>query len=358
MEQKQANQAEIKEGFSFLDKETYEALPLTRWLDKSGHPIPRHPELPVEKAAELKILSKKDPVPLDLLLRSNLVQQELSRMNINSISLLDKTVQVTPQVMRMLGGLLEREVTRDDAEWAAAMASLTISEKVKIMPSRRQHKENERDCRTIVQQLVSSIPHEVLTSTSYGRKEQGNDTQKKTVTFEDQEKEGEKVERNLVQDCLSGETDGEKNRRFQDQHPGQGSLSGESDVDAKVSDEKQDLENRFLSGEFRWMRRRHRTDLEEGTCSIADSSMDHNSWNSGIDTYSDKNSSPGSELSELAIHALLVETRARNQDREVYQKPDSDRYLKPGGRVFDNSADDLETKAVSKRSISLLPQKR
>ena len=35
--------------------------------------------------------------------------------------------------MRMLGGLLEREVTRDDPEWTAAVASLTISEKVKIM---------------------------------------------------------------------------------------------------------------------------------------------------------------------------------------------------------------------------------
>ena len=69
LEQKQANQAQIKEGFSILDKETYEALPLTRWLDKSGHPIPEHPELPVEKAAEIEFLSKKDPVPLDLLLR-------------------------------------------------------------------------------------------------------------------------------------------------------------------------------------------------------------------------------------------------------------------------------------------------
>ena len=48
LEQKQANQAEIKEGFSFLDKETYEAFPLTRWLDKSGHPIPGHLELPVD----------------------------------------------------------------------------------------------------------------------------------------------------------------------------------------------------------------------------------------------------------------------------------------------------------------------
>ena len=52
-----------------------------------------------------------------------------------------------------------------------------------------------------------------------------------------------------------------------------------------------------------------------------------------------------------------METRARNLDREVYQDPDNDRYLIPGERDFDNAADDLETIAVSKRSISLLPQK-
>ena len=44
LEQKQANQEEIKEVFSFLDKETYETLLLTRWLDRSGHAIPGHPE--------------------------------------------------------------------------------------------------------------------------------------------------------------------------------------------------------------------------------------------------------------------------------------------------------------------------
>ena len=105
------------------------------------------------------------------------------------------------------------------------------------------------------------------------------------------------------------------------------------------------------------MRRTHRTDPEEGTCSNADSSMDGNSRNSGIDIYSDKNSSSGSDMSELAIHTLLVETRARDLDREVYQDPGSDRYFIPGERVFDNAADDLETIPVSKRSISLLPQK-
>ena len=258
--------------------------------------------------------------------------------------------------MWMMGGLLERKVTRDDPEWAAAVASLTVCEKVKIMPSRRQHKENERDCRIIVQQLVSSIPHEVLTSTSYGRKEQGSITRRETVTFVDQDKEGEKVERNLVQDCLSGETNGER-QRVQDQHPGQGSLSGESDVDEEVPDGKQDLENKVLSGEFRWMRKKHRTDPGDIADSVADPSTDDNSRNSGIDTHSDRNSSSGSEVSELAIHTLLVETQARDLDREVYQDPDSDRYLIPGERVFDNAADDLETIALSKRSMSLLPQK-
>ena len=148
---------------------------------------------------------------------------------------------------------------------------------------------------------------------------------------------------------MSGETNSEKSRRVQDQHPVQESLSGESDVDEKVPDEKQDLENKILSGDFRWMRRTHRTDPEEGTCSIADSSIDNSSRNSGIDSYSDRNLSSGSDMSDLAIQTLLAETRSRDLDREI--------YLIPGERVFDNAADDLETIAVSKRSISLLPQK-
>ena len=50
-----------------------------------------------------------------------------------------------------------------------------------------------------------------------------------------------------------------------------------------------------------------------------------------------------------------METRARDLDRELHQDPDSDRYLLRSKTVFDNAADDLET--VSKRSMSLLPQK-
>ena len=85
--------------------------------------------------------------------------------------------------------------------------------------------------------------------------------------------------------------------------------------------------------------------------------VDNTSGKSEVDTYSEGNSITGSEMSELVIHALLVETRARKLDREVYQEPDSDRYLVPSGKVFDNAADDLEMITVSKGSMSLLPQK-
>ena len=90
----------------------------------------------------------------------------------------------------------------------------------------------------------------------------------------DQDKEGEKVEQNLLQDCLSGETNDGIDRQVQDRHPGQESLSREFEIDEKVPD---DLGNKVLSGEFRWMRRRHRHDLQERADSITTSATDGNS---------------------------------------------------------------------------------
>ena len=137
------------------------------------------------------------------------------------------------------------------------------------------------------------------------------------------------------------ETDVDGNRRVDQQDPGKESLSGESGVAEDVQGEKKDLEDKIKSGEFRWMSRAHKTDPEEENCSVTGSSVDDVSRNSGNDTYSDRNSSTGSELSEIAIHVLLKETRARDLDREVYQDPDSDRYLVLSKTVFDNAADDL-----------------
>ena len=167
LEEKQANQLKIKDGFSFLDKETYDKLPLTRWSDKSGHPIPGHPDLPVETATEIKVLARGEPVPLDLLVRSNLVQQELTRLGINSIALLNRTVNVAPDVMGKLRDLLDREVNRHDREWMETMQRLTVTEKTEKRPVSIRSRGVERDCRSIVNQLVSSMPKEVLLRTSF-----------------------------------------------------------------------------------------------------------------------------------------------------------------------------------------------
>ena len=78
--------------------ETFAVIAFNRWLDMSGHPIPRHPELQVEAAVEIRMLARGNPVPLHFLVRSNLVQQELNRLGINSKSLINRTVNVTPDV--------------------------------------------------------------------------------------------------------------------------------------------------------------------------------------------------------------------------------------------------------------------
>ena len=64
----------------------------------------------------------------------------------------------------------------------------------------------------------------------------------------DQEKKGIKVERNLVQDCLSGETNNEKSQRVQEQHPGKGKFVGQSEIVEEIPDEKQDLGTKFCPG--------------------------------------------------------------------------------------------------------------
>ena len=167
LKKKQANQAEIKDVFSFLDEDTCDKLPLTRWLDKSGHPIPGEPEFPAERAAEIKVLAMDDPVPLELLVRCNLVQQEHTRLGINSIALLHKTMSVAPDVMRKLRDLLDREVERQEHEWMETMHGLIITERTEKIPVAIRSRDVERDCRSIVSQLLNSIPKDVLLRFTY-----------------------------------------------------------------------------------------------------------------------------------------------------------------------------------------------
>ena len=251
LEENQANQSEIKDGFSYLGKETYDKLPLTRWLDKSGHPIPGHPGLPVETAAQIKVLARGEPIPLDLLVRSNLVQQELTRLGINSIALLNRTVNVAPDVMGKLRDLLNREVDRHDSDWMETMQRLTATERTKKRPVFIRSRGVERDCRSIVNQLVSSMPKEVLLRTSFTEHGTRNQTQAteevrvkstscftRKVHFTDTREEYEPSS-----DCSSGDE----------------TMSGECDTFKPVKDDLSEESDSFepvqddLSGE-RWFR--------------------------------------------------------------------------------------------------------
>ena len=124
----------------------------------------------MEAAVERKLLAKGDPVPLDLQDRSNLVQQELTRLGINSIALLNKTVNVALDVMQKLRDLLEREVERHDHKWMETMQRLTITERTEKRPVANRSRDVELDCRSM-KQLVNSIPKDVLLRTLYAERQ-------------------------------------------------------------------------------------------------------------------------------------------------------------------------------------------
>ena len=75
-EQREVDRPEIKDGFSFMDEETYDSLPLTRWLDKSGKPIEDHLEIPKERP-EKPILKKTQRMPMEIMLKSKIVRETL-----------------------------------------------------------------------------------------------------------------------------------------------------------------------------------------------------------------------------------------------------------------------------------------
>ena len=135
-----------------------------------------------------------------------------------------------------------------------------------------------------------------------------------------------------VQDDLSGE-------RLK--RPPRGRiLSGESGLKRQM--------DRVLSGESRNIS----DNLEYDVGKSVDSSVHSRpqSWDNTSETTSN------SDMSEIAIHSLLVDWKQRGLDRETHQDPDRDRYTSDEeGTVVDNAADKLELIAVSKRPTRLLP---
>ena len=105
-EQREADRPEIKDSFSCMDKETYDSLPLTRWLDKSGKPIEDHAELPKEPP-EKTILKKTRGKPLGIMLKSKIVRKTLKAKgdDLNQVETGD--AQIDGDLMRLLEKLAD-----------------------------------------------------------------------------------------------------------------------------------------------------------------------------------------------------------------------------------------------------------
>ena len=109
-EQREADRPEIKVGFSFMDKETYDSLPLTRWLDKSGKPIEDHPIMQLEDHPELPkespgktILKKSRRIPIEIILKSKIVRETLKAKGYDLNQVEAGTAQIDDDLMRLLG---------------------------------------------------------------------------------------------------------------------------------------------------------------------------------------------------------------------------------------------------------------
>ena len=276
------------------------------------------------------------------------------------MALLNRTVNVTPDVMGKLRELLDREVDRHDREWMETMQRLTVTERTEKRPVSILSRGVERDCRSIVNQLVSSMPKEVLLRTSfteYGTLNQNQTTEEvrirskssftRRVHFTDAKEEYEpSPDCSSVDETISGESD-----TFE---PVKDDSSEESDTFEPVQDDvsgerlTRPPRDRILSGESRNISDNLEYDVEESV----DSSVD--SRPQSLDNTSETTSN--SDMSEIAIHSLLVDWKQRGLDRETHQDPDRDRYTSDEeGTVVDNAADELDLIAVSKRPTRLLP---
>ena len=93
-EQREADRPEIKDGFSFMDKETYDSLPLTRWLDKSGKPIERSSRIAGKSLLEKTILKKSRRIPIGIMLKSKIVRETLKAKGYDLIQVEEGTVRI------------------------------------------------------------------------------------------------------------------------------------------------------------------------------------------------------------------------------------------------------------------------
>ena len=153
--QKEADRPKIKDGFSFKHKETYDSLPLTRWLDK--------PKEPPEKT----ILKRTQGMPMEIIFKSKIVRETLKAKGYDLNQVETGRAVIYEDLRRLLKKLADDKPV--------------IKEKGKEEPEDTILRRNEAgggedtlketyDGKEVVQSLVDKIPDDILERTRVRKK--------------------------------------------------------------------------------------------------------------------------------------------------------------------------------------------
>ena len=248
-EQREADRPEIKDGFSFMDKETYDSLPLTRWLDKSGKPIEDHPELSKEPP-EKTILKKNRGMPIGIILKSKIVRVTFKAKDYDLNQVETGDAQIDDDLMRLLEKLADdKPVIQEKGKEGPEVTILRRSE---IVSDKNTSKVTNPDAKEVVQSLVEKIPDDILEQTR---------VRKKKVAFKEE-----------AEYLGLGQESGEWSTSTEEGDTEEGNLSGECelwDEDSDESSDNQDSLCMILAEEkIRHRDRELQTDPSSGTYNL------------------------------------------------------------------------------------------
>ena len=201
-EQKEAERPEIKDGFSFLHKETYDSLPLTRWLDKSGKPIEEHPELPAEHETK-EILKRKTGMPMEMMLKSKIVKETLKAKGYDHDEV-TRRLTIGEDLRRLFEKLADdKPVARNNDKDKPEGTSLKRAEAAQGEDSTIK----QFDGKEVVGTLVEKISEDILRQITLRKKKVTFRKEAEHIGPDQESGEWSKSERDSEEENLSGESD-------------------------------------------------------------------------------------------------------------------------------------------------------
>ena len=142
-----------------MDKETYNSLPLTRWLDRSGKRIEDHHELPKERT-EKTILKRIQGMPMETMLKSKIMRKTLKPKGYDLNQVETRRAEIGDDLRRLLEKIAyDKPVVEEKGK---EEPEVTILRRNDADGSEDSLKEKKNDEKEVVQSLVERIPKTYL----------------------------------------------------------------------------------------------------------------------------------------------------------------------------------------------------